>query len=204
MSKPVHAFEGVALPERITAVALIDSTLSAHFATLDNRIQLNRVESLEHFSAAIGTSTSDVGLLDVHCPQISDSSELVTALKEKRIPILAVVAGGQALSCLASWADAVVEPSPGSNVTLALWSLYVHRANVDRLKDQILALKGSIAQRKRIAQVVSIIAKQSGISESEALKNLRREARQKRRSMHELATIVIEAHQIVANMAQKS
>ena len=72
-----------------------------------------------------------------------------------------------------------------------------HRCFRHELSTRILALESKIEQMKLIGQAKAIVAEQLKISESAALRHLRSEARNRRRSLHELASVVLEARKIV-------
>lgn len=87
--------------------------------------------------------------------------------------------------------------SGAPDVARTLWSAQRRFVARRALQQELESLQRSLKNRKVIEQAKAIIAELRGITESEALRHLRREARNRRRSMHELAQVLIEARQIL-------
>lgn len=101
--------------------------------------------------------------------------------------------------------DAIVPRGCGpAAVAAALWSAHHQKGRTRTLIAELDTLRAKVEQRKTIDRAKSIIAEQLGISEAEALRRLRHQARNQRRSMHELSTALIEAHQLLSPPATVS
>lgn len=95
------------------------------------------------------------------------------------------------------------------DLACAVWSAHRQFELRRVLAQRVEELQLTLGRRKRIEQAKAVIAEMLEITESEALKHLRREARNRRRPMHELAHVVIEAREILChsnprNVAQQS
>lgn len=82
----------------------------------------------------------------------------------------------------------------------ALWSAHRQATLLRDLATELNALRQESKNRKLIDQAVAAIATLSNVSEADALRNLRHISRNQRRPMHELATIVVEAYQLMNSM----
>ncbi len=79
-------------------------------------------------------------------------------------------------------------------LAMALWSTHFQACRRERLHSRVEALEQKLEQTKLIGQAKSILAAHLNVSEAAALSRLRAQARRTRRSMHELAKIVVEVH----------
>jgi hypothetical protein len=88
--------------------------------------------------------------------------------------------------------------SPPAMIALAILTAYnagaVRKTCAGRIRD----LESKLEQTRMLNHAKSLIARQLGVSEHEALQRLRKEARNQRRPMADLARIVIEANRIIA------
>jgi len=91
-----------------------------------------------------------------------------------------------------------------SAAVLAVALFAAHNAAVVRrnLRTRVAELERKLEQTKIINQAKSILAEQMGIGEGAALRHLRHEARNQRRSMSDLAQVIIEARRLIDRMSQ--
>jgi AmiR/NasT family two-component response regulator len=82
-------------------------------------------------------------------------------------------------------------------ITWSIRSAYVQCHEKRRFALQLRELEEKMRQKELIARAKSIMADHGKTSESEALKQLRNESRKQRRSMWELAQLIIDAHTIM-------
>lgn len=85
-----------------------------------------------------------------------------------------------------------------SPALLAVAAFTAHNSAMMRrsLKKQVIELEEKIERNRVVQQAKSILAEQLRITEGAALRHLRKEARDQRRTMWELARVIIEAHRI--------
>ncbi len=146
-----------------------------------------------------GSPLADLALLDFSGSAVADHRELIEHLEAQGIAvvIMSPSAATNAHTILLEGASAVVPRDvSAAGLACALWSAHHQAGMRHHLLAQVEKLRSETQMRKVIDQAKAIIGQQSQISEGEALRNLRREARNRRRPMHELAQIVVDAHGI--------
>lgn len=110
-----------------------------------------------------------------------------------------------ALELLAAGADSVGffdDAAPAFAVAV----FAAHNAAVVRrtLSGRVAELERKIEQDRIVGQARSILAEQLRISETQALKQIRHEARNQRRSMADVAKVIVEAQQILKRVSRNS
>jgi len=107
-----------------------------------------------------------------------------------------------ALELLAAGADSVAflhESVPA----LAVAIYNAHNGGVVRrtLASRVTELERKMEQTKLVNQAKNVLAQQLKVSEAAAMKHLRHEARNQRRSMADIAKVILEAHRIMSRIA---
>ena len=93
--------------------------------------------------------------------------------------------------------DGVVPAQCGAGeLACALWSAHRQFELRRVLAQRVTELECKLQHRKWIEQAKSVLSEMMNITESDALRHLRREARNQRRQMHELARVVVEARDL--------
>lgn len=93
--------------------------------------------------------------------------------------------------------DGVVSAQCGAReLACALWSAHRQFELRRVLAQRVSELERTLQHRKWIEQAKSVLSEMMDITEGDALRHLRREARNQRRGMHELARIVIDARDL--------
>ena len=161
---------------------------------------VNRLESLRVLRGSSGAGTIDAVLLDPAAVQESDWGCVIQRCQDSAIGVVVLAKPNdtQFFGYLQPGVHGVIPANGGlGEIACALWSAR-HQAVLQReLATELNSLREERKNRKLIDQAVGIIASQSNISQAEALRNLRHAARNQRRSMHQLATVVVEAEQIL-------
>ncbi|MCA9151842.1 MAG: ANTAR domain-containing protein [Planctomycetales bacterium] len=94
----------------------------------------------------------------------------------------------------ASGADGViVDLEPVEQLASALWSAYYGQKRLRQVAEQLEQANRSLEDRKAIDQACQILARRREISESDAVRMLRHEARSRRVAMAELARSILAA-----------
>ena len=135
-------------------------------------------------------------LVDSTGSSISEAIGHIARFAARKVPVVAVAdrAKPECRQLLEAGADALlVSTAAVQDVAYCLWSV-VHRTGARRnLEQQYSELEQQITRTKLIAKAIEIIARQAQIPESAAMRSLRAEARNQRRSMEELAQAIIDA-----------
>lgn len=147
------------------------------------------------------TARIDAALLDLEGFDADQRATLIATCKDQGVAAVVVTTGGSnpaPVQSLDEGADAVVPRESGpAEVACALWSASRQAAACRQLRRRVETLEQKLESRRLIEQAKSIIAEVLRISEADALRHLRKEARDRRRPMQELARIVIVARQIM-------
>ena len=128
--------------------------------------------------------------------------QLAEPLKSRGICVVAAINGADThpKTYLDEGFDAVV-PQTAEIAVLsdALWSAHWGFRACQDVAKQLVEARGQMERGRLIEQAKTIMASQMGITEAAALRTLRREARNRRRSMEDLAKIVLQAHDLIAD-----
>jgi len=174
----------------------LDSLLARHGIDV-----VDRLTAMRQIQRPRASGEVDVILID---RQFLDQAATEMLIERWRSNPTAIVVFGDPESppsreSLQRGADAVVSLAAGADaVACAIWSAYYQVVRRHQLASELKTLQAKTQQRTVVDRAKSIIAERSGISESAALRKLRKEARDRRRPMHELAQVVIEAHAIMS------
>lgn len=93
---------------------------------------------------------------------------------------------------------------PAAELSGTLWIAHRQYCIRRELYGRIAALAGKIEQMKLIGQAKAVVAEQLNISEAAALRHLRTEARNRRRPLHQLASVVLEARRILGQTTSEA
>jgi len=149
----------------------------------------------------LGSSDAiDAVLLGPGDAQTSQRDDFIAHCKGRRIAVVALTDGKRPAHGVLqhSGVDGVVSvDATDDDLACALWSAHQHVTARGRISEELESLRTETAQRRVVDHAKSIIAERSNISEADALRKLRREARNRRRPMHELATVVVDAQNIL-------
>lgn len=95
----------------------------------------------------------------------------------------------------------VLRGSRAADLACAIWSAHgAYRKRLE-LSRQLAELELKFRERKLVDQGKAILAEFLGVSELEAMRHLRREARNRRRTMSQMAQTLIDARDIIAPFA---
>ncbi len=119
------------------------------------------------------------------------------------------VALGQTSESVRAWFSAGADAVAFTDQADALLAVAVHTAHNSglirrRLNERVSELEKKLEVTRLVNQAKSIMAKQLGIPEAEALKRLRQESRNLRRPMVDLAKVIIDAEAIVTGTLRTS
>jgi AmiR/NasT family two-component response regulator len=160
-----------------------------------------RRSALWQQGSLIGIDRFDAALLDLEGSPRDQWHDRVAALQSRGVCVVGI-AGPEVER---PWQehpeddlDAVVPAGCGGKaLACALWSAHRQFELRRVLAQRVGELELTLQRRKRIEQAKSVLAEMMNVTEGEALRHLRREARNQRRSMHELAHVVIEARDLL-------
>ncbi|MBL9093845.1 MAG: ANTAR domain-containing protein [Planctomycetaceae bacterium] len=131
--------------------------------------------------------------------------QLIAQATAVDLGVCVVVADGVSLAneYLTNGADSAA--FAGESAAVLAVALYAaHNAAVVRrnLRTRVAELERKLEQTKMINQAKSILAEQMGVGEGAALRHLRHEARNQRRSMADIAQVIIEARRLIERMSK--
>ena len=90
------------------------------------------------------------------------------------------------------------------DLACAAWNAHRQVIRRQKLSEELASVQLVNEQKRQIDRAVTIIAQQARIPEPDALRKLRREARNQRRTMHELASIINEGQDILVSALQET
>jgi AmiR/NasT family two-component response regulator len=150
-----------------------------------------------------GTEPFHAALLALDLLISPQRREAICHFQRQGIPVVGIAGPG----CARPWQEYLEDDVDGlvtadctaAEIGCALWTAHRQFELRRVLAQRVEELQLTLGRRKRIEQAKAVIAEMLKITESEALKHLRREARNRRRPMHELAHVVIEARGILCS-----
>ena len=153
-------------------------------------------------------SRPDMALLDVRMP-VKDGLETAgTLFRQMRIPVMMISAyanpeylqRGTEIGIFGYVLKPVSEDLLRVSISVA-WARYREHM---RLYERVDDLTGRLEERKVIERAKGLLVKNLDISEEEALRRLRHQARQTRRKMVDMAQAVIQTHELMDNKGVKT
>lgn len=154
------------------------------------------------------TGTEAIGpfnavVLELDALSIQQRRAAIANLQQHKVCVIGLLG----MPCDCPWQEILEEDLDGlvtvgcgaMDLACALWSAQRQCELRHVLTQRVEGLQFALQRRKRIEHAKAVIAETLSITEADALKHLRREARNRRRPMHDVASVVIEAHEILCN-----
>ena len=161
---------------------------------------LNPLLALREFHELNGSARIDVMIIDADAIDEARQTQLREYCIKNGVSIIVVanLARDSLEQYLGFDVDGIVPANTGvCEMACAIWSAHRQMCAQRELNAEIEILRLKIEQKRQIDRAVSILARKSNVTEKEALRKLRHEARNSRRTMYDLANVVIEAQDIM-------
>ncbi|MCK4871942.1 MAG: response regulator [Phycisphaerales bacterium] len=144
----------------------------------------------------------DMAILDIRMPEVDGLAAAQVLIREMNIAILMITAYSDEAylrdTCEIGIHGYVLKPTSTEQLRVAITMAWARYQQHMGLSTEVSRLQSSLSARKAIEKAKWVLVERCSISEDEAHRRLQKQARDKRRSMAEVAESILESYSLLS------